>query len=150
VFQIALGRIAGVVIAITANGLAFGEDDRGRALYLSSCAECHGIDAKGGGTKSAKLRVKPPDLTRLARRSHGLFSPAAVHETIDGRTGIRSHRTSEMPIWGCRQGKPRERWQKAIKQDPNESFLDLPCDPEELVQSRIRAVVEYLRTIQAK
>jgi hypothetical protein len=145
-----LGRVAGVVIAITSNGFAFGQGDPGKEIYFSACAGCHGTDGKGTGPKSAKLKIRPPDLTRLALRNKGVFSPSAVHGAIDGRKTIRSHATDEMPIWGCRQGEPREKWQKAIKKDPADSLFDLPCDPEELIQSRIRAVVEYLGTIQAK
>jgi hypothetical protein len=142
--------MVGAVIAMTSNGLASSHDDWGKEINLSACAACHGADGKGGGPKSAKLKIRSPDLTLLALRNNRVFSPTAAYEMIDGRKTIRSHRTSEMPIWGCRHVEPRESWQKAIKQNPSDSFLDLPCDPEELIQSRIRAVVEYLRLIQAK
>ena len=74
--------------------------DAGKAAYLSSCAACHGVDAKGGGFVSAVLKTPAPDLTTLAKRNDGVFPIAAVSEIIDGRMLIAAHGNREMPIWG--------------------------------------------------
>jgi hypothetical protein len=55
-----------------------------------------------------------------------------------------------MPIWGCRQGPPPGRQGKAYKHRPIDSLLDLPCDPEVVIQKRIRDIIEYLAQIQEK
>ena len=49
-----------------------GDAERGSAVYLKSCANCHGRAGDGRGTLAASLKVKPTDFTApgvLARRS---------------------------------------------------------------------------------
>jgi mono/diheme cytochrome c family protein len=139
--------IAGILIA--SNTFVWAQDpDKGRAEFLSKCAECHGADGKGAGPKSSKLKIKPADLTVLARRNKGVFSPDAIVETVDGRSAIRHRRA--MPIWGCRQGPPPGPQAKAHKSRSIDSLLDIACDPEQVIRSRIRNIVEYLGQIQEK
>jgi mono/diheme cytochrome c family protein len=45
-------------VASTAESL-----DRGRTIYLQSCAACHGITGKGDGAAAAAIRPALPDLT---------------------------------------------------------------------------------------
>jgi hypothetical protein len=97
-----------------------------------------------------------------------VFAADAVYKLIDGQDTETSHGGSEMPIWGCRHlGPPApsptvvHKWffsthharLKKVKKptaDPLESFEDLSCDPEPVIQERIQAIVEYLRQIQEK
>lgn len=138
-------------ILIATNASLWAQDiERGRIEFLSKCADCHGVDGRGAGRRSSMLKIKPADLTTLANRNKGVFSPHAVAETIDGRRAVQSHRNSEMPIWGCRQGSPPSSQRKAVGIKPIESLLDLPCDPEEVIQKRILDIVEYLAQIQKK
>ena len=145
-----LGRqflIAGIMMAT--NTCVWAQDiEQGRTDFLSNCAGCHGADGKGAGRMSSKLEIKPADLTVLAKRNNGLFSFDAITKSIDGRSA--PHRNSEMPIWGCRQGPSPGAQRKAYKQRPIDSLLDMPCDPEEVIQKRIRHIVEYLAQIQEK
>lgn len=125
----------------------------GRAEFLAHCASCHGVDGKGRPADSAQT-VRPADLTTLAKRAGGAFSPGAVYEMIDGRSAIRSHH-SAMPIWGCRyRSEPVPRWKRkrfrGYQQKPLESLLNLTCDSEEVIRARIQSVVEYLETIQPR
>ena len=71
--------------------------DRGQIEFLLNCSGCHGTDAKGSGPQSAKLHMKPVDLTVLAKQNHGRFDPGAVYQMIDGRNARLSHH-----VWGCR------------------------------------------------
>jgi len=135
-------------VVIATYALASTDDiDKGRIEFLSKCAECHGADGKGAGPMSSRLKTKPADLTVLAKRNNGVFSPAAVANAVDGRS--ESHRGIEMPVWGCRQGPPPDR-RKGHEPKPIDSLLDLPCDPEEVTRSRIMDVVEYLGQIQQR
>jgi Cytochrome c len=164
-------RIASVVpIAIIAlNASVWSQDlDFGKTEFLSKCAECHGADGKGAGPRSAEMKKKPADLTILAKNNNGVFAADAVHKIIDGREARTSHGSSKMPIWGCRHLSPpaprpnvihgwffsrRHVGSKKVKKptaDPLESFEDLSCDPEPVIQRRIGAIVEYLRQIQEK
>jgi hypothetical protein len=146
--------VASVIISLNAAGWA--EDDAVKAEYLSNCATCHGIDGKGKGPRSSKLRSKPAaDLTLLSKRNNGVFPLSAVYESIDGRNMTGSHGIREMPIWGCRHtpsplSPPRTAKRKVYKLETYESHLDLSCDPEDVIANRILSVVEYLRRIQEK
>ncbi len=163
-------RLCGAAVSVAAAGWALAQDaDKGRAEYLQNCAGCHGADAKGAGPDSAKLNIKPVDLTLLAKRNHGSFDAAAVYQMIDGRNSRPTHRGAEMPIWGCRHQAPAvavpppptlsthhkkipKRVVSAMKRRENEldSLLDLPCGSEEDVRERILSIVDYLNGLQAK
>ncbi len=105
------------------------EVDVGKMEYQSSCAACHGIDAKGHGPVSKELKTRPPDLTVLTKNNNGVFPFNKVYEMIDGRNStITSHGTREMPIWGYRFG-------------PAHAFR---------FKARILAVIDYLDRIQEK
>ena len=147
-------RLLIAAILVATNPCVSAEDlDKGRIEFLSKCAECHGADGKGQEAMSSKLKVKPADLTLLAKRNNGVFSPDSVVSKVDGRSAIRGH-SAEMPIWGCRQelppGSRKKRHRPKVKAEPKpiESLLDIPCEPEEVIRKRILDIVEYLRRIQ--
>jgi len=120
--------------------------DIGKAEYLSACASCHGIEAKGNGPVSKELKTRPADLTVLAKRNNGVFPVNAIYQIIDGRESIAGHGTREMPIWGWRF-VPAEHFN--LKQTDDYIYLP-PASPEPVVHSRILAVIDYLNRIQAK
>jgi mono/diheme cytochrome c family protein len=150
--QHAVARYSSIVlIVIATNAPARAQDaEQGRIEFLSKCAECHGADGKGAGPIAGRLKIRPADLTHLARKNSGVFSPDAIAETIDGRRAPRSHRSAAMPIWGCRQGPPPGSQRKSYQPRPIDALLDLPCDSEDVTRSRIRNIVEYLGRIQEK
>ena len=86
---------AGLAAAAQAEDL-----DIGKSEFKSSCASCHGTDAKGKGPVSDQLKMPPPDLTMLAKNNNGVFPTNAVYESINGLKNISAHGTREMPIWG--------------------------------------------------
>lgn len=104
----------------------------GRDLFEFYCAMCHGRDGKGNGPVVAALKVPPPDLTLIARRSGGSFPRQRVEEfvTNGGAVLAPAHGTSDMPVWG-----------------PVFRGLD-PSDTR--VKVRIANVVEYIESIQVK
>ena len=162
------GLCAAAIVIATAICACAQEVDKGRAAYMDNCAGCHGADGKGAGPLSANLKIKPADLTLLARRNHGSFDAAAVYQMIDGRNTRPTHRGAEMPIWGCRHQTPAvalppaaankhhrkipKRVVSALQRRESEldSLLDLPCGSEEAVRERILSVVDYLSQLQAK
>ena len=141
-----------VLFVIAANAWALAENSNsGRIEFLSRCAECHGDDGKGAGPVASKLKIRPADLTLIAKKNDGMFSSDAVAEAIDGRRTTKAHHGPAMPIWGCRQGQPPGSKKKLSEPKPVESLLDLPCDPEEVIQRRrIKDIVEYLGQIQER
>jgi mono/diheme cytochrome c family protein len=104
---------------------------RGEVLYRMHCASCHGKQGRGDGPVAEDLRVRPADLTGLAKRAGGTFPAQDVAATIDGRTIVRGHGSREMPVWGL-------------------TFADRGRDTsqEREVAAEIRAVVRYLREMQ--
>lgn len=139
--------IAGLAAGFAAAAQA--EDfDIGRSEFQSSCASCHGADAKGKGPVSDLLKIPPPDLTILAKNNNGVFPTKAVYETINGLKTIPAHGVREMPIWGERFNPivnlPHEvdqfYWRMA---GPERS-------PEVVVRTRILAVIDFLNRVQEK
>jgi mono/diheme cytochrome c family protein len=140
-----------IIASLTAGfaAAAQAEDlDIGKSEFQSSCASCHGADAKGKGPVSGQLGTPPSDLTTLAKNNNGVFPTNAVYETIYGSKTIPAHGTREMPIWGERFNPivnlphyvDPYYWQKA---GPQQS-------PEVVVRTRILAVIDYLNRIQQK
>lgn len=103
----------------------------GKHLYEDHCAVCHGMDGRGGGPYAASLKVWPPDLTMLTAKNHGKYPELHISEVIDGEFEKPAHGNREMPIWG-----PVFREQATGRQDS--------------AQVRIKALVHYLESIQAK
>jgi mono/diheme cytochrome c family protein len=118
-----------ISVVIGSSSYALAQNDVGKTQFQSSCAACHGVDAKGDGPVSKDLKTRPADLTVLAKNNNGVFPYDRVYQIIDGRNStIVSHGTHEMPVWGYRFGPP-------------EAFR---------FKQRIIAVIDYLKTIQQK
>ena len=98
--------IANTIIGFGA-GASAQDIDVGKTEYQSSCAACHGLDAKGDGPLSKNLKISPADLTILAKKNNGVFPVNTVYKIIDGRNSISSHGTREMPIWGYQFTPPQ-------------------------------------------
>lgn len=105
----------------------------GRALYVASCAPCHGATGSGDGPAAPALRVRPPDLTRLGERNGGAFPVERVTRIVDGRSELAPHGSRQMPIWGL-------------------SFqeLDRDTNQEAEVGETLRRLVRYLESIQRR
>ena len=95
------------------------------------CSSCHGAEARGDGALAKSLKVRPADLTQLARRNDGVFPADKVFQIIDGRKGV-AHNNSDMPAWGDVFGKASESAGAAN------------------TAARIDTLVKYLETLQAK
>ncbi len=104
--------IAGILLAMplgaeqapatpTAQNTHLIESITGPALYTAYCSVCHGWDGKGGGPMAGFLKVRSPDLTKIASRNRGVFSRDRIEHVIAGTETLpRGHGTREMPIWG--------------------------------------------------
>jgi mono/diheme cytochrome c family protein len=104
----------------------------GSYAFRTHCASCHGADGKGEGPLAENLRFHPPDLTLLAKRNGGDFPADKVHRIVDGRKPLRGHGGPDMPIWG-------------------DAFRNADTGYDDAkVKEKIRSVVDYLRTLQAR
>ena len=68
--------------------------DSGAVLYHRYCASCHGPTGRGDGPAAAALTPRPPDFTRRTATVSQLMA------AIDGRSTVRAHGSSDMPVWG--------------------------------------------------
>ena len=102
----------------------------GSGIFTTYCAVCHGSSGHGDGPLSGSLRVRPPDLTLLARKNGGTFPKDRVTRTVDGRNPVKGHGGADMPVWG-----------DAFKQSQDGYS-------EAKVKQKIEAVVEHLESLQ--
>jgi mono/diheme cytochrome c family protein len=103
----------------------------GHEMYVSYCASCHGMDAKGDGPAATALKVPPPDLTTLAQRNGGKFPTLHVRSILDGQQTLVAHGNQEMPVWGP-------------------VFQTVSGRDEALVRMRIANLGRYLESLQKK
>ena len=102
----------------------------GKDIFESSCASCHGLDAKGNGPVATAIRSGVPDLTILVRK-RGTFPTAELERFILGAgKPAAAHGSREMPVWG-----------PLFRHVENDQDLGLV---------RARRVVEYLQSLQRK
>lgn len=107
---------------------------QGRALYMTHCATCHGLEADGQGPMAPVLLVQPKPLSQLAAENGGIFPMTRVVMRIDGRDPLVSH-GSAMPVYGdFFQGDDR-----ALKTASGQPIL---------ASGPIVDLVTYLRSIQ--
>jgi hypothetical protein len=102
----------------------------GATLFDDYCKTCHGVRATGDGPLAKLLRRPPADLTQLARRNGGVFSPEMVARIIDGRKPLAGHGGGDMPVWG-------------------EAFANT-AEGSEATPRKIAALVGYLESIQQR
>ena len=98
--------------------------------YKAYCAVCHGPQAKGNGPAATALKKVPADLTTIAKRNGGKFSPTDVEAVIMGQQVLNSHGSRDMPIWGPVF--------QALA--PDNTFMKL----------RVSNLVDYLKSIQTQ
>ena len=137
------GLIAGFAAAAQAQ-----DPDVGKSEFQSSCASCHGTDARGKGPVSDQLKIPPHDLTMLDKSTNWVFPTNAIYESISGLKAVPAHGPREMPIWG-------ERFNPIVKLphyvDPSYWKMAGPeQNPEVVVRTRVLAVVDYLSRVQQK
>lgn len=107
--------------------------------FRANCASCHGWGGAGDGPTADVLKVRPPDLTRIAHRNGGTFPAEAVYTAIEGTEMPKAHGTRQMPVWGL--------WfiYEAIADSLHTGDTKPPV---EKVEKRIRAMIAYLESIQ--
>jgi mono/diheme cytochrome c family protein len=108
----------------------------GSELYAELCAVCHGTDGAGGGPAATALKNPVPDLTVLTKGNDGVFPAKQVEAAITGESGLSSHGTADMPIWGRAFADARP----DIK----------PFRREALAKQRIFNLTAHLESIQKK
>ncbi len=130
------GLAAGCLLLGLALAVAAAEDPspggQGASTFRTHCAPCHGSDGKGEGPLADGLRYHPADLSLIAARHGGTFPTEKVIRIVDGRAPLKGHGGPDMPVWG-------------------DAFKNAGTGyDDKRVREKIRQVVDYLRTLQAK
>lgn len=110
----------------------------GQFEYMNSCAQCHGVDGKGGGPMASYLSSGLPDLSQIQKNNGGVFPLTEVYNLIDGNSAMGPHGTREMPAWGNRYMVEAE----------GQLEFDLSVSRETYVRTRILALIEHLASLQ--
>jgi mono/diheme cytochrome c family protein len=116
------------------------EKAAGEREYRNNCAKCHGETGRGNGWLAAYLKTRPPSIDRVKRNNGGTFPAERVAEIIDGRKEVKAHGPREMPVWG---GIYRTTGDKRF-----ELYGGLPCPADEIVRTRIHALVGHISQLQ--
>jgi mono/diheme cytochrome c family protein len=103
--------------------------NKGEVLYAQYCRSCHGDEAKGDGPAASALKVRPTDLTQIAKKYNG-FPADKVMDSIDGEKYTIGHGSREMPVWGRR-----------FRRSPG---------GEKGTQSEITLLTKYLESVQQR
>jgi mono/diheme cytochrome c family protein len=136
-----LAVLAAGVLGLSAAAIA--QDPRsegwsfGAAQYQARCATCHGAKGKGDGTAARQAKLTMPDLTTYAKRNGGAFPVELAWQKIDGRP-VSWDSKSQMPVWG-------QSFRHEVTATPYSAK-----DPETYVAAEIRAIIEYVKTLQVK
>ena len=108
----------------------------GKGSYVRYCAACHGDDGKGDGPYAPLLRLKPADLTQLAKKNNGTFPLGRVTRILDGSEEIPGHGTRQKPVWGHEFGAGEEAAGGNVAPT--------------VARERIQLILRYLNSIQEK
>jgi mono/diheme cytochrome c family protein len=73
---------------------------QGSGVFRLYCGACHGKSGVGDGEIAEMLTVRPANLTEIAKRNKGKFDFEKVRQTVDGRSRVKAHGNSQMPVWG--------------------------------------------------
>lgn len=98
----------------------------GEQVYRAHCASCHGEKGKGDGPAAESMRMRPTDLTQLAKRNRGEFPTYRVEKLL-GSGELAAHGSKRMPVWGPLLGSGK---------------------PGSQEQIRVRSLLDHLKTLQ--
>lgn len=103
----------------------------GKEMFSQYCAPCHGTDGKGNGPAAGAMKSAPTDLTQLAKKNDGKFPASKVSSVLNFGSGLASHGSADMPVWGP-------------------LFRSLDKYHDSVVHQRVSNLVGYIETLQVK
>lgn len=103
----------------------------GKEMFTQYCAPCHGVDGKGNGPAAPSMKSMPTDLTQLAKKNDGKFPAPRVSGVLNFGSGMASHGSADMPVWGP-------------------LFRSLDKYHDSVVQQRVSNLVGYIESLQVK
>ncbi len=125
---------AAALVASTALAGETPPEHPGRSTYLRYCGACHGPEGRGDGIAGSLMRVRPTDLTEIAKRNGGTFPVMKVLRYIDGTEDVRAHGDADMPVWG-EIFRDQANWDSTRRAE---------------ARGKLLLITDYLQTIQVK
>src|SRR6516162_1410856 len=113
--------------------IAYTNPASGSEMYAAYCAVCHGATGQGNGPAASVFTKPPTNLTMLARNNNGKYPAQHVYAVLEFGTPVPAHGNIQMPVW-------------------NTLFrsLNFSEEPEGATKLRIKNLVDYIQSIQAK
>lgn len=105
----------------------------GQQMYVTYCAPCHGVSAKGNGPAAPAFKNAPSDLTLLSKTHGGNYPSHMLRETLLFGRDVPAHGAVNMPVWG-----------------PAFRSLQGYGTNTSIYEMRIANLVNYIKTLQAK
>ena len=103
----------------------------GDQMYAKYCASCHGIRGQGNGPAAPAFKHAPTNLTKLTQSYGGTYPRMLVYESVIEGGNVRGHGNAQMPVWG-------------------ELFVRMDGFHSQVPQMRLKALADYIETLQAK
>ena len=105
----------------------------GKQMFDEYCAACHGVKANGKGPAASACKVKPPDLTTLAKRNQGKFPYNYFYAVLQFGTLLPTpaHGSADMPVW-------------------MPLFYSLNEDHKAIAEQRMQNIASYVASLQKK
>lgn len=137
-------KIRTIAASLMAAGALFGagtasaqDFSYGESLFQRNCAVCHGAVGEGDGPVADLFAVRPSNLRAISKNNNGVFPFSQIYQAIKEGQAIQGHGTSEMPIWG-----------ELFNAEAEQKTMHPGVDADEIVQSRILALVYYIQSVQ--
>lgn len=105
----------------------------GKQLFVSYCAQCHGMDGRGHGPAAPALKMPPADLTMMSRNNQGKFPADHLTSVLRFGSEMPAHGSAEMPVWG-----------------PMLTRMDQNDNDHAKAELRISNLKHYIETLQVK
>ncbi len=103
----------------------------GDQMYAKYCASCHGITGQGNGPAAPAFKHAPANLTKLTNSHGGKYPRMLVYESVIEGGKVPGHGNAQMPVWG-------------------DLFVRMDGFHSQVPQMRLKALTDYIETLQAK
>jgi mono/diheme cytochrome c family protein len=105
----------------------------GKQMFDEYCAACHGLKANGTGPAASACKVRPRDLTTLAKANQGKFPYDYFYAVLQFGTLLPTpaHGSADMPVW-------------------MPLFYSLDEEHKAIAEQRMHNIASYVASLQAK
>jgi mono/diheme cytochrome c family protein len=103
----------------------------GDQMYAKYCASCHGLTGQGNGPAAPAFKQAPANLTQLTQTHGNKYPRLLIYQSVIEGGSVQAHGNAKMPMWG-------------------ELFARMDGFQSQVPQMRLKALADYIETLQAK